>query len=1254
MNIQELDSYNLADAVKFHDRLNPRLWDSSEHLRPKVHARLMEIARDFQEFLGVPDLDVVDITISGSNAAYTYTAKSDIDLHLVVRVPDVTHDEVYRELFNAKKYQYNDEHHIVIGGADVELYAQDHAQAHHSQGIYSLLNNDWVSVPQRHRAQLDDMSIRNKFDDLAARIDETIKTHNYQRMSHLVAKIKSMRQTGLEQQGEFGVDNIAYKLLRNRGYIQRLYQAKNAARDAELSLAEQNKPRERVRYGFSESPDGVNPTTKMFLESNNESTVHQFISYVCDRLGITRLPEILLHTDPAWSEQTQSFGRYTPETHTLEVNLANRHIMDILRTVAHELVHCRQNQQHKLPDSAGDTGSDWENQANALAGVIMRDYADDHAEKFAADSVTEATGYIPKNKREAQDPRFSMAITQDVHPGQVGKEANKMALHTGKNGEPTLLMKTVNLRESAEHLSDLDRTLQHCIQMIAQGQKKDAERYGQVAACLIDSQGRHTYAINLPGPDGTRRHAERVAISKHLKRYKSIGPGAVMVTTLSPCVHDMHERYGESCTDLLAQAGIERCYAGYQDPTQHPDVDYPFELAVTDNPDIFNACKQIAQSFLPKVIAQDNTGDQLAEAFNQPYPLTWQRGESGIDAYTKLPDGTPLEINFSDEYDGEGNEITHVEFHRSHRQNVTGEGDAQKIFATVLAAIQQFIRDESPEIIMFGADKEPGASRLDLYQRLVDRFARSMGYQVSTTEAGTFTFFRLTRKFGLKENFADGRNPEHKGDSKRYHVPTKASVSTLRKVAKQGGRRGQLAHWMANMKAGRAKARRKHTEDLDEARTNPEQNLKWGSGKYELAAAAESIRDLSNWGVSMTLLPKLGIKPQPGVSEDTPKGIYFYPLDYFLNMTKNKKRLPWGDDLPYMQLFQYDTSHVMTPETKVPFEDMKRALSEYGVTDSDIQDTIDEPGMSRRGGINNPLWFIYDALGKQFTNDERRIIVWNKILRNLGFTVLFDNGKSWIAFGEPYQGCVLDIRAIKQHKTFTNYVQGDRLSMKQLSDAVYWNTTHLKAATNIRQQLSSQVAKEMLSQYLGMSKQEAKQNGFDEAIKKAVARVGELLNSPKESVEITELKINNQSGVGAVPYNAEIDYHGLQVAMKPSVFLSLALPLNINDPEERKAIEYCKSQKDQTGFGAPFLTIQVPEEWETGDFDQAARVKGHDGRHRCYAIMETEGDHAIEVHLILRGFRRRHITDHMIDHLREGMVNQQGKYTTGPLFGEAK
>lgn len=56
-----------------------------------------------------------------------------------------------------------------------------------------------------------------------------------------------------------------------------------------------------------------------------------------------------------------------------------------------------------------------------------------------------------------------------------------------------------------------------------------------------------------------------------------------------------------------------------------------------------------------------------------------------------------------------------------------------------------------------------------------------------------------------QENFADGKNPQDKGDSKRHGINTKASVSSLRKTAKQGGRKGQLAHWLTNMKAGRAK-----------------------------------------------------------------------------------------------------------------------------------------------------------------------------------------------------------------------------------------------------------------------------------------------------------------------------------------------------------------------------------------------------------------------------------------------------------------
>jgi hypothetical protein len=63
-------------------------------------------------------------------------------------------DEVYRELFDAKKFQYNEQHNIKIGGYDVELYVQDANKPHHSQGIYSVANNEWTDVPSAVSPQL--------------------------------------------------------------------------------------------------------------------------------------------------------------------------------------------------------------------------------------------------------------------------------------------------------------------------------------------------------------------------------------------------------------------------------------------------------------------------------------------------------------------------------------------------------------------------------------------------------------------------------------------------------------------------------------------------------------------------------------------------------------------------------------------------------------------------------------------------------------------------------------------------------------------------------------------------------------------------------------------------------------------------------------------------------------------------------------------------------------------------------------------
>ena len=251
MDINELETYRLSDAVKFHDRLNPALWSAGDNMLPEVREKLLAIADDFREFLGI-DVEVKDITVSGSNAAYTYTPNSDIDLHLVVDLPKADASDIYRELFDAKKYAYNDQNNFRIGGSDVELYVQNANEPHYSQGIYSILDDEWRRVPSRRRPTVDDISVESKYQDLAQRIDAAIESGDLVRMDALAAKIRDMRAAGLETTGEFGAENLAFKVLRNNGTLERLRDARRAAKDQVMSLAERRKKKakKRTRYAY--------------------------------------------------------------------------------------------------------------------------------------------------------------------------------------------------------------------------------------------------------------------------------------------------------------------------------------------------------------------------------------------------------------------------------------------------------------------------------------------------------------------------------------------------------------------------------------------------------------------------------------------------------------------------------------------------------------------------------------------------------------------------------------------------------------------------------------------------------------------------------------------------------------------------------------------------------------------------------------------------------------------------------------------
>ena len=220
-----------SDLVTVNRRLNPKIWNDAE-LDPAVRAKLLEIAEAFQEFVGV-ELNVQDYTITGSNANYTWTRYSDLDLHLIV--PGIP-DDADRELYSAKKALWGEQHDITIRGMPVECYVQGSGEPHHSTGVYSLSKNKWLVEPKKVKPKIDDAAVRAKSDSLAHDAKTVLKSRDLDKIRAVKEKITKMRQSGLERAGEWSVENLAFKILRNLGLIDELADRIRELEDKNLSL----------------------------------------------------------------------------------------------------------------------------------------------------------------------------------------------------------------------------------------------------------------------------------------------------------------------------------------------------------------------------------------------------------------------------------------------------------------------------------------------------------------------------------------------------------------------------------------------------------------------------------------------------------------------------------------------------------------------------------------------------------------------------------------------------------------------------------------------------------------------------------------------------------------------------------------------------------------------------------------------------------------------------------------------------------
>ena len=228
--------------LKYNATLSSKIWDNTS-LKPEVLKALRKIGVEFVKYLNVPIESVVDIIITGSMCNYNYTKYSDIDLHVVLdydafceECPEFDVDDCMK----AKKSLWNDRHDISIYGIEVELYAQSKNDVMTGNaGIFSLTKNDWIKRPIKDVDTVyDKRAISRKAEHYMKEIESISDDNvdNAEGIEDCMTRLKNMRKSGLERSGEFSLENLVFKVLRDAGYIQDLYDYQQQVKNDSLSL----------------------------------------------------------------------------------------------------------------------------------------------------------------------------------------------------------------------------------------------------------------------------------------------------------------------------------------------------------------------------------------------------------------------------------------------------------------------------------------------------------------------------------------------------------------------------------------------------------------------------------------------------------------------------------------------------------------------------------------------------------------------------------------------------------------------------------------------------------------------------------------------------------------------------------------------------------------------------------------------------------------------------------------------------------
>ena len=211
----------------YNDTLHPKFW-RNDKFNEDVLKSLLKIVEDFIETDDHVKPEMLeDIQLTGSMSNFNYNDHSDLDVHLLLDFADINEDEtIVKRALDGKRFIWNLRHNIQFHGHDVELYFQDVHDPHVASGLFSLQDNKWIKKPVHDPPEIDQRDVDKKAEQFRTEI-ELIKAALEDvddkqelglincRAKKLKDKLMKMRKDGLASKGEFSIENLAFKNLRN-------------------------------------------------------------------------------------------------------------------------------------------------------------------------------------------------------------------------------------------------------------------------------------------------------------------------------------------------------------------------------------------------------------------------------------------------------------------------------------------------------------------------------------------------------------------------------------------------------------------------------------------------------------------------------------------------------------------------------------------------------------------------------------------------------------------------------------------------------------------------------------------------------------------------------------------------------------------------------------------------------------------------------------------------------------------------------